>query len=203
MKWILYFLMFVPAITIAQTDSLAPIEFTEVVNIDSATKVQLFEQGRRWFAATFGDSKSVLEISDKESGELTGKGNVKFYHTLNNTITDYESEYSGIITFQISILFKDGKYKVTITNFTHEATHKIISQYGSRGPVSVGRLYYKTVLHPVIKGNGGGMFEKYYMKQENEVYTLARQKALKEGADLLKSLEKFMRSGNYSKSDDW
>jgi hypothetical protein len=105
------FLMAFYAIT-AKAD---PVIYKNVVEV-SGTKDQLYQRARRWFSENFKDSKEVLTIQDKESGELAGNGAMKFYSS-----THWGSDGTkGYIRYRISILVKDGKYKYEITDFVHE-----------------------------------------------------------------------------------
>jgi hypothetical protein len=90
--------------------------FSEVVTVDSTTKDQLFDKGREWFVDNFKDSKNVLEVNDKATGELLGKGSIKYSPDVSAA-----AAVTGWITFSIKIKVKDGKYKYEIGDFVHEA----------------------------------------------------------------------------------
>src|SRR6266496_2496034 len=51
------------------------IKFTEVVYVDSISKLLLYSRAREWFTKAFKSSKAVLDLDDKENGKLIGKGN--------------------------------------------------------------------------------------------------------------------------------
>lgn len=96
----------------AQTDTV--IAYTEVVNVDGVKKGELFTRGRQWFNETFKSSKDVLQISDKETGELSGKGIIpmllEFKYIVNHK--DIWNAYSNV-----NLWARDGKYKYEISNF--------------------------------------------------------------------------------------
>jgi len=92
------------------------VNYTEIVKVDSISAKVLFERARAWFVASFHDSKNVLEINDKESGELAGKGSIKAtYSIMGASNWPY-----GYLYYHISISTKDGKYKVQISSYRHE-----------------------------------------------------------------------------------
>ena len=92
-----------------------PIVFSEVVKVDSVSAKTLFDRARSWFADAFKDSKNVLEINDKESGELKGKGTMKVY------CRSFGQNMSwGYLHFAISVSVKDGKYKVEIGPYENQ-----------------------------------------------------------------------------------
>lgn len=105
------FILAFPLSGFSQNTNPNSFEFTDVVHVDSVPKDELFMRARQWFSNSFNDSKSVLEISDKESGELQGKGNIKMI--LGNRA-------DGIMRFSVSIHLKDGKYRYSFFNFIHE-----------------------------------------------------------------------------------
>lgn len=121
----LLMLLLFPFTTIAQ-DSL--LTYTEVVELPGQTKEQLFVKARHWFTNTFRDSKEVLEINDKETGELSGKGIIKsrwHYKQFGK-----REAYPATVFFHISIWVKDSKYKYAITHL--EARNKIDNSAASQ-----------------------------------------------------------------------
>ena len=90
--------------------------FEEVVKVDSIQAHILFERARGWFVATFKDSKSVLEVSDKESGELKGKGSMTAAFK-----SAFRSDW-GYLSYTISVSVKDGRYKLLITDYENHYT---------------------------------------------------------------------------------
>ena len=93
--------------------------YTEVVKVDTLLKKdELYARARLWFVKIFVNAKNVLQIQDKESGELVGKGAIKY----NNTILGTKTVVDGWIRFTVNITIKDGKYKYEFTDFIHEGT---------------------------------------------------------------------------------
>lgn len=81
------------------------------------SKEELFNRARLWFADYYKSSKDVLQISDRESGELVGKPLFK-----------YSSRYFvgsaatvGVVNYTIKVFVKDGRYKYIVSDFNHEA----------------------------------------------------------------------------------
>lgn len=92
------------------------VSYTEVIEVPGVKKDELYIRAHTWFAKTYGSSKSVLEIQDKESGKLLGKGltDVVFKNPPMGTM------YGGIVSYTISVIVKEGKYKYSITDFYHD-----------------------------------------------------------------------------------
>jgi hypothetical protein len=74
----------------------------EVAGKDRAV---IFTAARAWFAKAFRDSKAVLEVQDKETGQLMGKG---------VTMNAIGGTLGGGIRVLITIDTKDGKYRTTM-----------------------------------------------------------------------------------------
>ncbi len=72
------------------------------------SKPDLYVKASTWFSKTFKDSKSVLEVQDKESGKLVGKG-MLICDPLNKT---------GAISFSIDLTVKDNKFRLNFENLT-------------------------------------------------------------------------------------
>lgn len=71
-------------------------------------KDEIYSRSLEWLAKTFTDSKAVIEMQDKDSGKIIGKGVITFT--------------AGIVNipcrFTMSIEAKDGRYRTTYSNFT-------------------------------------------------------------------------------------
>ncbi len=112
-KSVLYLLLIVFAIVTLCT-SCATIykddisSFSQIITVAGKTKDELFVSAASWFVDSFKDSKSVLEISDKQSGLLKGKYTTEVAQGLTSMIIE------SIITVET----KDGKVRLTISNPT-------------------------------------------------------------------------------------
>jgi len=90
------------------------ITFTAVVNVDSVSKDELYLRVKEWFAKTYNDSKEVIQMDDKESGKIIGKGSIEvFVHSLG--LKPY-----GYVKYVITVNVKDSRFKYEISNFIHE-----------------------------------------------------------------------------------
>lgn len=95
------------------TDSLThKITYQGVVQVPGASQLELYSRAREWFAATFGSSKAVLEVDDRESGKLIGRAYAQF---------EFSGGFGPTVPWAmwrtIKVETKDGRYRYTITNF--------------------------------------------------------------------------------------
>lgn len=89
------------------------LEFEQVFQVDSTiTKDELFNRARSWFVDYYKDASEVLQVNDKESGELVG---VAVYRYI--PISGVGGvRINRIIDYRISVKIRNGKYKVRIYN---------------------------------------------------------------------------------------
>jgi hypothetical protein len=65
----------------------------------------------------FIDPTSFIQIADKETGELSGKGNVVFNVDRGNVVRDLKETWNCYFT--VDIWVKDGKYKYKFSNLRY------------------------------------------------------------------------------------
>ncbi len=88
------------------------INYSEVIQVDSGiTKNELFTAARKWFANAYKSANDVIQMQDKEAGEIVGKGIVTGLYRipLNPSVTVN-------VYHTVSITVKDGRYKYEITD---------------------------------------------------------------------------------------
>lgn len=81
----------------------------EMVHEVPLKKDEIFNRSLEWMAKTFVDSKEVIELKDKESGKIIGKGIVTFTNMGMATIP---------CRYTLTIEAKDGKYRASFENLT-------------------------------------------------------------------------------------
>lgn len=96
------------------------LKYEGVVKVDSTvTKDELYNRARSWYAETYKSEKDVMSITDKELGEISGNGAIRydpqsFYFAANCA--------RGWIMYKINIYVKQGRYKYNFHSFVHEGT---------------------------------------------------------------------------------
>ncbi len=93
-----------------------PLSWQRVVEVPGSPD-DLYTRARLWFAESFVDSDSVLEIEDKGERLLLGKGRVQF---ANTAVLLGSGGLDGFVRFTIRVETKDQRYRVTISNLVHE-----------------------------------------------------------------------------------
>jgi hypothetical protein len=173
---------FLPSLGMAQV---FPISFSEVVIVDSTLdKNHLFSSGRSWFNNSFRDSKEVLQIQDKESGELSGKG----LFTYSPNAFALSACTKGTIRFTVSIHVKDGRYKYVLSDFIHEGTESRL-----HAPVSFGLITSAQEINIEC-------FDCYGKKWEQELWNHIKSEIYRQVQPLIASLKIDMEK---NAKDDW
>jgi hypothetical protein len=134
MRPILFFLlMFFSSLTMAQTIEDQYMElylpwnegeliYTEVVAAPDKSADQLYTLARLWISQNFKSGKDVLDIDDKSSGTLAGKGWSSIY------VTSVGMPMEIMLWYRIIIEVKDGRYRYQIKDIEFENRDKT---YGS------------------------------------------------------------------------
>ena len=115
-----------PAQELPQNDT-GKIVYEEVVEVEGATKEQLYRQGRKWFAETYtdGQDEDVIYLQDSYLGEIGANPFLWIEVTpVGKPIT------AGAVIYDIKLSIKEGRYKYKITNLYHESQG---SRLGSGG----------------------------------------------------------------------
>ncbi|MCA4897769.1 MAG: DUF4468 domain-containing protein [Bacteroidota bacterium] len=87
--------------------------FSEVVQVDSVSKNELYSRSKDFFVSVFKSAKDVVQLDDKEAGIVTGKG----FSKIQEAGVELQMWYS------IKIQSKNGRYKYEIFDlyFQYEA----------------------------------------------------------------------------------
>jgi Domain of unknown function (DUF4468) with TBP-like fold len=86
----------------------------EVIVFDSIKADNLYSTAKEWFAKTYVSSKDVIQLDDKESKKIIGKGSKQ----INTTVFGY---YDVIMQYTITISVKDYKIKIEMTDLTYSS----------------------------------------------------------------------------------
>ena len=125
-----------------------PLQFQEVVQVEGATRDQLYDAAVLWFGRTFQSSKDVLQVQSRESGTLIGKA----LFAYEPVIFMASSGIRGVVRYTITIEMKDGRYRYTIDNFIHEGNPANVGGQFSFGLLTTDEKCPRPVLGPSPSG---------------------------------------------------
>mgnify|MGYP003545391179 CR=1 FL=1 len=188
------FSLLVLSLVIQVSFSQTPLTYSEVVQVDSITsKEEMFERARVWFATSFKDSKEVLQVSDKENGELIGRGVIPF---ISNVFVG-SSATKGLISFDVRIYTKQGRYKYEITLFTHEGSS------GSSQGIQYPAISFGIITTDSLCPKGKVSEDLYNYKWQNKLWLDLKEKIQTDIPSLVQSLKSSMVVVSPAKKDDW
>jgi hypothetical protein len=125
--------LFFSAVKVQAQDATMPvnsetklIDYTEVVTMSGIKKDELYKRGLAWFNKNYKNPAAVIKKQSPEEGIIEGVHLIKVY----NTDKEGKKLQAGEIGYTITILFKDDKYKYSITKLNQKgASYKAIEPW--------------------------------------------------------------------------
>jgi len=93
-------------------------EVTEIITVDGKNKDQLYESSKVWIAKSFKSANNVIQYTDKESGNIVGKGNFPYPC---DGFMDCNAFGKDVINFTIKIDTKDNKVRIIFSDINRLA----------------------------------------------------------------------------------
>lgn len=117
------------------TDQAGKLVYTEVIQVDSTSKDELFLRSKRFFAELFGGSTEAIKLEDRESGTMIGEGafQISFiYMGLN---------YNRLMLFTIKTECKDNRYRYQVDNIHYKDKGATTETFTAEDYFSVANYY--------------------------------------------------------------
>ena len=162
------------------------LSFSKIIQVKGLSKKEIYERARYWFAKAYKNSKMVLQIDNfEQNGSLVGRGSYKHEYKSYSGLTHYC--VIGYVDYLISILIKDGRFKIIITDFVHEST--------VNGQTGFGLLSYDyNWPHTAVKG---------YQKSRDRDWRDLKKEAEMYANSLIEDAEKFITTPLEIENDNW
>lgn len=154
------------------------LSYQTIIHADSIKKEIIYSGIKEWIGMNYQSAKAVIEVDDKESGLLV----INPVSTYTKSGFGYQC-YAGYLKYSIKIEMKENKFRVIITNFTHESKN---SSACSIGLITTDEDYTR-----------GGMSKG----ANNKVWHDIKDKTQAIADDLFASLSKI--SFKIKKEDNW
>lgn len=110
----LFIALFVSMFFVVSAQEIKPISFSEVITVENKNKKEIYNGLRQWVYSTYNDGKAVTQMEDADAGIIILKAACPYHKG------GLYSAYEGYIEYMLKLQIKDGRYKVEMTNFTHE-----------------------------------------------------------------------------------
>jgi hypothetical protein len=176
--YFLFLLLFISNKGIAQDKLLeilplkeGKVTYIDVIELQGVSKEELYNRVKHWFAFTYNSGKDVIQLDDKEKGEIIGKGcfkekwMIRFYFSQNVNVWK-----------TIKIQIRENQYRYEISNFRMKI-YDPFSQYASLTDVGI----------PLEDWNKGHDLNnlRFYPKIDNQVIAIINSldKAMKNKID--------------------
>jgi|ERR1035437_1440900 hypothetical protein len=191
MKFLL--ILFTPFFTYAQQDTvILPLKngniIYEKIVSDSLSKKENYDNSKRAFVNIFKSAKDVIQMDDKENGEIIGKGITTYNWRISFEDKQHPIDsFSQAIKFTIDVTSKDNKYRVKISdiiigNLTH--VHKYSWENRAREDIFENEksldIYYKNYL---IDGKDSGFLNAINKQIESFIDEIQKEMNKKSDTD--------------------
>lgn len=155
------------------------LKFSEVIQVEGMAAKDIYNTAKRWFVSTFKDANSVIQVDNPSDGILTAKGNIPFEY---KNLTWASS--SGCVWFIIDIKVKDGRFKMTVSDFSHESYAAKFAKEWSLG------MIYNAYLPD-------------YKHQHKKIWDKVEPMCVEEFPVLVSSIKDFMKNNKVEEDDNW
>lgn len=95
--------------------------YTNIITVDGVSKDELYKRARLFIVKNYKSANAVIQLDDKESGHIIGKGVLTVVTDGGDLLGASETK----VNHTISIMVKDGRYKYEVSDLS------VIGQLGS------------------------------------------------------------------------
>lgn len=95
------------------------ITYSGIIKVDSINSQELYLRARIWFVHSFVSAKNVIQLDEKESGRIIGKGIFDVSDNNNHNSIVYVP-IIGTVDFTVEIQTKDERYKYVFSDFSYK-----------------------------------------------------------------------------------
>ena len=158
----------------------SPLQCDTVIQAKGLTAEQIYGKIKVWFANSMRSSNNVIQLDDINNHHIIGKANIDF--EVNNMTWH---SLTGTIHFTIDIAARDGRFKLKLYNFTHEA-------------------YKDGWTEGIVYVNGGNPSVKGLRKKQNsEMCKRASKLCIERIAEIIVTLQKFINEKSSVVDENW
>jgi len=102
-----------PALLIFPVSVFAQNVFEQIDTVN-ASKSELYKRAKLWVVNYFNDAQSVIEVDDKETGNIIGKGNCDIILNWPSTMSKPNRPGKAVCDFSFQIDCRDNKARIKI-----------------------------------------------------------------------------------------
>lgn len=182
-KLILFFFLLTRLTSFAQEHAIL---CDTVIQVPNKTSSEIYTSVKSWIATSFKSANSIIQMDDPQNGIIVGK--VCFSYTAPGGMT-YRC-IDGYVNYTMQLRIKDGRFKITLSDFIHETKDLYLKDTWSFGLIT-NREKFKMK----------GLQDKRYLKTWPDL----QSKCLEESFLIFKSLSDSMNKpfGLEKDDDNW
>ena len=102
-------------------DDAGNVAYVVVEQADGVKKDELYKRARGWFSKNYNSPKDVLQLTDPQTGEVSGRGVFDFTSKIARV------KVGGELDHTIQVELKDGRYRITLSKVI--LNHEPIERY--------------------------------------------------------------------------
>lgn len=97
-----------------------PLQCDTVIQASGKSVNEIYTEVKAWVATNFKSANHVIQMDDPDNGILICKGNFEYNAPGGDLMYGV---LDGWVNFTLQVQVREGRYRVTMGNFTHEAKH--------------------------------------------------------------------------------
>lgn len=155
-----------------------PLSYSEVIQAEGMSKRDIYNTAKKWFVTSFNDANSVIQVDNPTDGIVTGKGQFDFIYP---GIT--YAAGSGYVSFIVNFQIKEGRFKVTISDFSHVSLNSDYAKFWSIGSICDKPIYTD--------------------RQRRKVWEKVFPKSQEKSKNMIESIKIFFKEKKVFEDDNW
>lgn len=127
MKMMVIYLLLAPYWSFSQDLHLpekdGKVVYEQIDSFPGTSKEELYNRSKIWFVKTFKSAKDVLQLEDKDNGQLIGKGNFQYINSV------FTAQATWICAFTAQIDCKENKARIKIYDISASSTGSATAEH--------------------------------------------------------------------------
>ena len=115
MKKCLFLMLMLVSVSVMAQEQ--PIQFDEVIKAEGKSVAEVYTTVKTWVATNFNSAQDVIQMDDPDNGILVCRGTFEY----NNGGGIMGAVLDGWVFYTLKVQVREGRYKVSVGNFTHKA----------------------------------------------------------------------------------
>jgi hypothetical protein len=147
MKLILFLLFFASYTAYSQELPVkdGKVFYEQVDSLPGILQAEVYKRAKLWMVNAFKDAKEVIQLDDKETGDIVGKGLFRFSYRYMVTV-------ESVCRFTIKISSRENKYRAQVYDIIIEQGTQRVQSPMEEIHAKAGKAYNKKIIAEADKG---------------------------------------------------